>query len=534
MAKEIKFYSSAMAEVMKGVNRLANTVKLTLGPTGRNVALEQEDITPKVTKDGVTVAKEIEFEDKFENIGAQLIKEVASKTSDDAGDGTTTATILALAICREGVKLLLAGCDPMQLKRGIDKAVDVAVKELEKLSKPISNENEIEQVAMISANNDPTIGNIIAEAINKVGKDAVIMVEEGNGIETTLDMEEGMEFNRGFISHYFMTDPERMLGILEDPYILLYEKKISNVDELLPLLNQSVSQGKPLLVVAEDVEGDALATMIVNNIHGRLKCAAVKPPAFGERRKAMMEDIAVMTGGRFINEDLGMKLENVILQDLGRARKVKITKDNTTIIEGQGKKSALKARARQIRAQMENATSQYEQEKLQERLSKLEKGVAVLNVGGATEVEMKENKGRTEDALMATLAAVEEGIVPGGGVAYLRVLGAVEKLTLNGEQQFGVSIVTRALQEPIRQIAENAGVVGSIVVEKTKGKKGAFGFNAATKTYEDLIESGIIDPTRVARLALQNAASMAGLILTMGAAVAMKPGEEKGGEMPER
>jgi chaperonin GroEL len=485
-----------------------------------------------VTKDGVTVAKEVELEDKFENIGAQMIKEVASKTSDVAGDGTTTATVLAQAIYREGAKLVVAGTDPMELKRGIDKAVDVAVEELGKISKPTRDQKEIAQVGTISANNDPTIGNIIAEAMSKVGKEGVITVEEAKAMETSLDIVEGMQFDRGYLSPYFVTDPERMEVVLEEPYILLNEKKISNMKDLLPILEQIARQGKPFLIIAEDVEGEALATLVVNKIRGTLQCATVKAPGFGDRRKAMLEDIAILTGGQVISEDLGIKLENVTVNDLGRARRVAITKDDTTIVEGMGEKSALEGRVKQIRAQIEETTSDYDREKLQERLAKMVGGVAVINVGAATETEMKEKKARVEDALNATRAAVEEGIVPGGGVTYLRVLAALNKMKLSGEQQFGVQIVKRALEEPIRQIAENAGVEGSVVVEKVKSKKGAYGFNAASEEYEDLMEAGIIDPTKVTRLALQNAASVAGLLLTTGAVVTEKPKEEKMPPMP--
>lgn len=531
-AKDIRFQETARAEVLKGVNRLADTVKLTLGPKGRNVILEKTFGSPNVTKDGVTVAKEIELEDKFENIGAQMIKEVASKTSDVAGDGTTTATVLAQAIYREGFRLVAAGSDPMELKRGIDKAVEAVVDELKKLSKPTRDQKEIAQVGTISANNDSTIGNIIAEAMSKVGKEGVITVEEAKGMETTLDIVEGMQFDRGYLSPYFVTDPERMEAVLEDPYILLHEKKISNMKDLLPVLEQIARQGKPLLVVAEDVEGEALATLVVNKIRGTLACCAVKAPGFGDRRKAMLEDIAILTGGQVISEDLGIKLENVTLSDLGRARRVTVTKDDTTIVEGQGSRSALEGRVKQIRAQIEETTSDYDREKLQERLAKLVGGVAVINVGAATETEMKEKKARVEDALNATRAAVEEGIVPGGGVAYIRALPALEKVKAEGDQLFGVNIVKRALEEPIRQIAENAGVEGSVVVEKVKAGSGAYGFNAASEKYEDLMEAGIVDPTKVARLALQNAASVASLLLTTGAVVVEKPKEEKTPKMP--
>jgi chaperonin GroEL len=526
-AKEIRFQETARQSVLIGVNRLADTVKLTLGPKGRNVILEKSFGSPNVTKDGVTVAKEIELEDKFENIGAQMIKEVASKTSDVAGDGTTTATVLAQAIYREGIKLVAAGSDPMELKRGVDRAVETVVEELKKISKPTRDQKEIAQVGTISANNDATIGNIIAEAMSKVGKEGVITVEEAKGMETTLDIVEGMQFDRGYLSPYFVTDPERMEVVLEDPYILLNEKKISNMKDLLPILEQIARQGKPLVLVAEDIEGEALATLVVNKIRGTLKCTAVKAPGFGDRRKAMLEDIAILTGGQVISEDLGIKLENVTLNDLGRARRVTLTKDDTTIVEGLGEKSALEGRVKQIRTQIDETTSDYDREKLQERLAKLVGGVAVINVGAATETEMKEKKARVEDALNATRAAVEEGIVPGGGVTYIRTLPALEKLKVEGDQQFGVNIVRRALEEPIRQIAENAGVEGSVVVEKVKNQKGAFGFNAATEEYEDLMKAGIVDPTKVVRLALQNAASVAGLLMTTGAVVTEKPKKEE-------
>ncbi len=525
-AKEIRYQEVARQSVLVGVNKLADTVKLTLGPKGRNVILEKSFGSPNVTKDGVTVAKEIELEDKFENIGAQMIKEVASKTSDVAGDGTTTATVLAQAIYREGCKLVAAGSDPMELKRGVDRAVEVVVEELKKISKPTRDQKEIAQVGTISANNDATIGNIIAEAMSKVGKEGVITVEEAKGMETTLDIVEGMQFDRGYLSPYFVTDPERMEVVVEDPYILLNEKKISNMKDLLPILEQIARQGKPLVLVAEDVEGEALATLVVNKIRGTLKCVAVKAPGFGDRRKAMLEDIGILTGGQVISEDLGIKLENVTLNDLGRARRVTMTKDDTTIVEGLGEKGALEGRVKQIRTQIDETTSDYDREKLQERLAKLVGGVAVINVGAATETEMKEKKARVEDALNATRAAVEEGIVPGGGVTYIRALPALEKVKMEGDQQFGSNIVKRALEEPIRQIAENAGVEGSVVVEKVKHEKGAFGFNAATDVYEDLMKAGIVDPTKVVRLALQNAASVAGLLMTTGAVVAEKPKKE--------
>jgi chaperonin GroEL len=532
MAKDIRFKEKARSEVLRGVNLLADTVKLTLGPRGQNVVLEKTFGSPTVTKDGVTVAKEIELEDKFENIGAQMIKEVASKTSDVAGDGTTTATVLAQAIYREGYKLVTAGVDPMELKRGIDKAVETAVEQLQKMSKPTRDQKEIAQVGTISANDDPTIGNIIAEAMSKVGKEGVITVEEAKAMETNLDIVEGMQFDRGYLSPYFVTDPERMETVLEEPFILLNEKKVSNMKDLLPVLEQIARQGKPLLIVAEDVEGEALATLVVNKIRGTLQCAAVKAPGFGDRRKAMLEDIAILTGGQVISEDLGIKLENIALNDLGKARRVTITKDDTTIVEGMGEKSALEGRVKQIRAQVEETTSDYDREKLQERLAKLVGGVAVINVGAATETEMKEKKARVEDALNATRAAVEEGIVPGGGVTYIRALPALEKLKLEGDQQFGVNIVKRALEEPMRQIVENAGVEGSVVVDKVKGGKDDYGFNAASEKYENMLGAGILDPTKVCRLALQNAASVAGLLLTTGAVVTEKPKEEKTPPMP--
>ena len=531
-AKEIKFQDAARQKILKGVNMLADTVKLTLGPKGRNVVLEKSWGSPTVTKDGVTVAKEIELEDKFENIGAQMIKEVASKTSDVAGDGTTTATVLAQAIYREGFKLVTAGTDPMEIKRGIDKAVETAVEQLRGLSKPTRDQKEIAQVGTISANNDPTIGNIIAEAMSKVGKEGVITVEEAKGMETNLDIVEGMQFDRGYLSPYFVTDSERMETVLEEPYILLNEKKISNMKDLLPVLEQIARSGKPLLLIAEDIEGEALATLVVNKIRGTLQCAAVKAPGFGDRRKAMLEDIAILTGGQVISEDLGIKLENITMDDLGRARRVTITKDDTTIVEGLGEKENLEGRVKQIRAQIEETTSDYDREKLQERLAKLVGGVAVINVGAATETEMKEKKARVEDALNATRAAVEEGIVVGGGVTFLRMLPELNKLSLDGEQQFGVNIIKKALEEPIRQIATNAGVEGAVVVERIKNEKDAFGFNAATETYEDLMEAGIIDPSKVTRLALQNAASVAGLLLTTGAVITEKPKEDKGPAMP--
>ena len=531
MAKEIMYEQKARDLVLNGINTLADAVKVTLGPKGRNVILESTFGSPTVTKDGVTVAKEIELEDKFENMGAQMVKEVASKTSDVAGDGTTTATLLAQAIYREGAKLVAAGNNPMELKRGIDKAVEAAVSELEKLSKPTKDQKEIAQVGTISANNDDTIGNIIAEAMNKVGKEGVITVEEAKSMETTLDIVEGMQFDRGYSSPYFVTDAERMECILDEPYILMHEPKISNMKDLLPILEQIAKMGKPLLIIAEEVEGEALATLVVNKLRGTLRCAAVKAPGFGDRRKAMLEDIAILTGGTALTEDLGIKLENITLNDLGSAKRVTIDKDNTTIVDGAGQKSDLEGRVKTIRAQIEETTSEYDREKLQERLAKLIGGVAVINVGAATETEMKEKKARVEDALNATRAAVEEGIIPGGGVALIRVLPILEGLKLEGDQQFGVNIVKRALEEPIRWIANNAGLEGSIVVDKVKNESGAFGLNAQTEKYEDMIDAGIIDPTKVARCALQNAASVASLLLTTEAMVAEKPKEDKGGMM---
>ncbi len=527
MAKELKFDQEARNAILRGVNILADVVKVTLGPKGRNVILEKSFGAPTVTKDGVTVAKEIELEDKFENMGAQMVKEVASKTSDTAGDGTTTATVLAQAIYREGSKVVAAGANPMDVKRGIDLAVEEVEKELKKLSKPTKDPKEISQVGKISANNDETIGNIIAEAMNKVGKEGVITVEEAKGMETTLDVVEGMQFDRGYLSPYFVTDPEKMEAVLEDVYILLDEKKISNMKDMLPILEQIAKMGKPLLVISEDVEGEALATLVVNKLRGTLKCCAVKAPGFGDRRKAMLEDIAILTGGKMISEDLGIKLENVKLNDLGRAKRVTIDKDNTTIVDGAGQKGDIEGRVKQIRVQIEETTSDYDREKLQERLAKIIGGVAVINVGAATETEMKEKKARVEDALNATRAAVEEGIVPGGGVAYLRCLPALDKLKLEGDKKIGVDLVKRALEEPIRQIANNAGQEGSVVTEKVRNEKGAFGFDAALDEYTDMIKAGIIDPTKVVRLALQNAASVASLMITTQALVAEKP-EKKG------
>ena len=527
MAKEIKFDQDGRTAILKGVNTLADAVKVTLGPKGRNVILDKSFGSPTITKDGVTVAKEIELEDKFENMGAQMVKEVASKTSDVAGDGTTTATVLAQAIYREGVKQVTAGNNPMEIKRGIDKAVEVIVDELQKMSKKTEEQKEITQVGTISANNDETIGNIIAEAMDKVGKEGVITVEEAKSMETTLDIVEGMQFDRGYLSPYFVTDAERMECSLEDPYILLHEKKISNMKDLLPILEQIARTGKPFIIIAEDIEGEALATLVVNKLRGTLKCSAVKAPGFGDRRKSMLEDIATLTGGRMIAEDLGIKLENLKMEDLGQAKTITIDKDNTTIVDGAGKKSDIEARVKQIRAQIDETTSDYDREKLQERLAKIVGGVAVINIGAATETEMKEKKARVEDALHATRAAVEEGIVAGGGVALIRTLAALDKLKLEGDQQLGINIVKRALEEPIRWIAQNAGHEGSVVVGRVKSEKGAFGFNAQTEEYGDMVQAGIIDPTKVVRCAIQNAASVASLMVTTEALVADIPKKDE-------
>src|SRR5467141_151089 len=526
-AKEVRFHEGARTKMVHGLNILADAVKVTLGPKGRNVVLERSFGAPTVTKDGVSVAKEIELKDKFENMGAQMVKEVASKTSDVAGDGTTTATVLARQIFTEGIKMVAAGHDPMSLKRGINRAVEAITAELKNLSKPTKDRKEIAQVGTISANNDSTIGDIIAEAMEKVGKEGVITVEEAKGLETTLEVVEGMQFDRGYLSPYFVTDPERMEAVLEDPYILIHEKKISSMKDLLPILEQVARSGKPLVIIAEDVEGEALATLVVNKLRGTLNAVAVKAPGFGDRRKAMLEDIATLTGGKLIAEDLGIKLESVTLKDLGRAKRVTVDKDNTTIVDGAGKKSDIEARVKQIRAQIEETTSDYDREKLQERLAKLVGGVAVINVGAATETEMKEKKARVEDALHATRAAVEEGIVPGGGVAYLRASAALDGLKVEQGEKFGVDIIRKSLEEPIRWIAQNGGWEGSIVVNKVREGKGAFGFNAATGTYEDLLAAGVIDPTKVSRFALQNASSVASLMLTTEAMVAERPKEEK-------
>jgi chaperonin GroEL len=526
-AKDVRFSEDARSRVLRGVNILADAVTVTLGPKGRNVCLEKSWGSPTITKDGVTVAKEIQLEDKFENMGAQMVKEVASKTSDVAGDGTTTATVLSRAIFGEGLKLVAAGHDPMSLKRGIDKAVTKVIEELKSFSKPTRDRAEIAQVGTISANNDKTIGAILAEAMDKVGKEGVITVEEAKGLETTLDLVEGMRFDRGYLSPYFVTDPERMECVYEDAYILINEKKISSMKDLLPVLEAVAKTGKPLLIIAEEVEGEALATLVVNKIRGTLKVTAVKAPGFGDRRKAMLEDIAILTDGKMIAEELGIKLENVTIKDLGRAKRIIIDKDNTTVVEGAGKKSAIEGRITQIRAQIEETTSDYDREKLQERLAKLAGGVAVVKVGAATEVEMKEKKARVEDALHATRAAVEEGIVPGGGVALVRASVALANLRVSEDERVGVRIVQKALEEPLRWIASNAGADGSVILDKVKNGKGAFGFNAATEEFEDLVKSGIVDPTKVVRTALQNAASVAGLLITTEAMIAEKPEKKR-------
>jgi len=529
-AKEIRFSEEARGRVLRGVNLLADAVTVTLGPKGRNVILEKSWGAPTVTKDGVSVAKEIQLEDKFENMGAQMVKEVASKTSDVAGDGTTTATVLSRAIFGEGLKLVAAGHDPMSIKRGIDKAVEKVVDELKSMSKPTRDREEIAQVGTISANNDKTIGDILAEAMDKVGKEGVITVEEAKGLETTLDLVEGMRFDRGYLSPYFVTDPERMECVYEDAYLLIHEKKISSMKDLLPVLENVAKTSKPLLIIAEEVEGEALATLVVNKLRGTLKVVAVKAPGFGDRRKAMLEDIAILTDGKMIAEELGIKLENVTLKDLGRAKRIIIDKDNTTIVEGAGKKSGIEGRITQLRAQIEETTSDYDREKLQERLAKLAGGVAVVKVGAATEVEMKEKKARVEDALHATRAAVEEGIVPGGGVALIRASAGLGNLRASDDEKVGVRIVQKALEEPLRWIVSNAGAEGSVVLDKVKNGKGAFGFNAATEEYEDLVKAGIVDPTKVVRIALQNAASVAGLMITTEAMIADKPEKKK--DMP--
>jgi chaperonin GroEL len=526
MAKQIIYGEESRQAILRGVNSLANAVKVTLGPKGRNVVLDKKFGSPTITKDGVTVAKEIDLKDPLENMGAQMVREVASKTSDIAGDGTTTATVLAQAIFREGAKNVVAGANPMELKRGIEKAVEVVVNELKALAKPVSGQ-AIAQVGTISANSDDTIGKIIAEAMEKVGKDGVITVEEAKSMETSLEVVEGMQFDRGYLSAYFVTDPERMEVVLENPVILIHEKKISSMKDLLPLLEQVARASRPLLIIAEDVDGEALATLVVNKLRGTLQAAAVKAPGFGDRRKAMLEDIAVLTGGRAITEDLGIKLENIKLDDLGKAKKVTIDKDNTTIVEGSGQQSAIEGRVKQIRTQVEETTSDYDREKLQERLAKLVGGVAVIKVGAATETEMKEKKARVEDAMHATKAAVEEGIVPGGGVALLRAGKALDKLKLDGDQQVGADIIRKTIAEPLRWIATNAGQEGSIVVQKVKDAKGDEGYNASTDKYENLVSAGVIDPVKVVRTALQNASSIASLLLTTEALVSEIPEEKK-------
>ena len=526
-AKQLVYDAEARQYILRGVEKLSRAVKATLGPRGRNVILDKKFGSPTVTKDGVTVAKEVELENPFENMGAQMVREVASKTSDVAGDGTTTATVLAEAIYREGLKNVTAGASPMELKRGIDQATEVVVEQLQKMSKKTKDPAEISQVATISANGDQTIGAIIADAMDKVGKDGTITVEEAKSIETTLDVVEGMQFDKGYLSPYFVTNAETMEVTVEDPYILLYEKKISNLQDLLPVLQNVAKAGRPLLIVAEDIEGEALATLVVNKLRGTLQVCAVKAPGFGDRRKAMMEDIAVLTGGRFISEDLGIKLENIQLSDMGRAKRVSIDKENTTIVEGAGKSSDIQGRIAQIRRQIDETTSDYDREKLQERLAKLAGGVAVINVGAATESEMKEKKARVEDALHATRAAVEEGIVPGGGVALLRCQSALESVKLEGDAGIGVDIVRKALEAPLRQLTANAGVDGSIVVQEVKKQKGSFGYDVAKAEYGDLVKAGIIDPTKVARSALQNAASIASLLLTTECMVTEIPEKEK-------
>jgi chaperonin GroEL len=527
MSKIIAYDAEARSKLKSGVDKLADAVKVTLGPKGRNVIIDKKFGSPTVTKDGVTVAKEIELEDHFENVGAQMVKEVASKTSDDAGDGTTTATVIAQAIYREGLKNVTAGHNPMSIKRGIDKAVAVISETIKGMSKPVSGREEIAQVGAISANNDEQIGTLIAEAMEKVGKDGVITVEEAKTTETMLDVVEGMQFDRGYVSPYFVTDPDNMEAVLEDPLILIHDKKISSMKDLLPVLEKVAQQGKPLMIIAEDIEGEALATLVVNKLRGTIKVGAVKAPGFGDRRKAMLEDIAILTGGKVISEEVGFKLESAVLADLGSAKKITIDKDNTTIVEGAGETSDIKARIAQIRKQIEDTSSDYDREKLQERLAKLAGGVAVINVGAATETEMKEKKARVEDALHATRAAVEEGIVAGGGVALLRSISSLDDCKVEDEEEVGVSIVRKALEEPIRQIAENAGVESSVVVNEVKNNKGAYGYNARIDKFEDLIKAGVIDPTKVTRTALENAASIAGLLLTTEAVVVDKPEDNK-------
>ncbi|MBU1318254.1 MAG: chaperonin GroEL [candidate division Zixibacteria bacterium] len=529
MAKMIEYEAAARDKLKKGVDKLANTVKITLGPKGRNVILDKKFGSPTVTKDGVTVAKEIELEDRFENMGAQMLREVASKTSDIAGDGTTTATVLAQAIYAEGLKNVTAGANPMAVKRGIDIAVAKAVEEIKKLSRPVSGKIEIAQIGSISANNDKQIGDLIAEAMEKVGKDGVITVEEAKTTDTTLEVVEGMQFDRGYLSPYFVTDPESMQAELEDAYVLIHDKKISSMKDLLPVLEKIAQTGKPLLIVSEDVEGEALATLVVNKLRGTLKICAVKAPGFGDRRKAMLEDVAVLTGGKVISEELGFKLENAVISDMGHAKKITIDKDTTTIVEGSGKTEDIKGRIESIRRQIEDTTSDYDREKLQERLAKLAGGVAVINVGAATETEMKEKKARVEDALHATRAAVEEGIIPGGGVAFLRVVPFLDDLGLTGDELVGVSIIRKALEAPLRFIAENAGVEGSIVLDQVRKNKGAYGYNAETDKYVDMFADGVIDPTKVARSALENAASISSLLLTTEAMITDMPEKKDGG-----
>ena len=534
MAKQVIHGEDSRAAILRGINQLADAVKITLGPKGRNVVIDKKFGSPTITKDGVTVAKEIELKDALENMGAQMVREVASKTSDVAGDGTTTATVLAQAIFREGVKTVAAGANPMALKRGIDKAVETATAEIKRLSKPVKGD-AIAQVGTVSANGDTTIGNIIAEAMNKVGKDGVITVEESRTMDTSLEVVEGMQFDRGYLSPYFVTDPERMEAVLDNPLILINEKKISSMKDLLPLLEQVAQMGKPMLIIAEDVEGEALATLVVNKLRGTLNIAAVKAPGFGDRRKAMLEDIAILTGGKVISEDLGIKLENVKIEDLGRAKKITIDKDNTTIVEGAGKQADIEGRVKTLRAQIDETTSDYDREKLQERLAKLVGGVAVIKVGAATETEMKEKKARVEDAMHATRAAVEEGIVPGGGVTLIRAAKALEKARKTDEdgdpdEQIGINIVRRALEEPLRQIVQNAGKEGAVIVERVRSEKNEnVGFNAQTEEFEDLVKAGVIDPAKVTRTALQNAASIAGLMLTTEAMVSELPEEDKAG-----
>ncbi len=533
MAKELKFNEDARRAILSGVEKLASAVKVTLGPKGRNVVIDKKFGSPTVTKDGVTVAKEVELEDQFENLGAQMVKEVAEKTSDVAGDGTTTATVLAEAIYREGLKNVTAGANPMEIKKGIDLAVEAIVDELKKIAKPVKDKKEVAQVASIAANNDKTIGSLIADAMEKVGKDGVITVEEAKSMATTLEVVEGMQFDQGYLSPYFVTDAERMECVLEDPYILIHEKKISNLKDLLPLLEKVARSGRPLLIIAEDVEGETLATLVVNKLRGTFQCCAVKAPGYGDRRKAMLQDIAILTGGRAITEDLGIKLENVDVTDLGRAKRVRVTKEDTTIVEGAGKPEDIKARVNQIKKQIEETDSDYDREKLQERLAKLAGGVAVINVGAATETEMKEKKARVEDALHATRAAVEEGIVPGGGVALIRCMKALDSVEAEGDVKTGVDIVRRAIEFPLRQLLINAGLEASVIVQKVKeAKKVSEGFNVATEEFVDMFEAGIIDPAKVTRTALQNAASIASLMLTTEALIVEKPEKEKNPPMP--